>query len=281
MIKIEHTLFSLPFALSSATLALDYLDSQAKHLAFSLLLWRFFYICLALLGARAAGMALNRIIDKDIDALNPRTAEREIPAAKLSLFSAWLLVLVSVIIYIFAATQLPRLCLLLSPIPLIWVLVYPYLKRISFLAHFFLGTTLAGATLGAWIAITGTVDNAAPVYLALAVCFWVSGFDIIYATQDIDFDRLQGLHSIPQRFGLDMALRIARLAHFLCPFFLYLTAEALDLGLIYRFGILAVIAALFYEQKLVKAGKIETAFFTINSWISVLIFFFVLLEVLL
>ncbi len=273
MIKIEHTLFSLPFVLSAATLAL-----YTNPLPTSILLSRFFFIVLALTGARSAGMALNRIIDRDIDAANPRTASRELAAKTLSLSSAYIVVLISLIAYITAVFYMPRLCQLLSPIPLIWIVVYPYLKRLTYFSHFFLGTTLAGATLGGWIAITGTVDNLAPVYLSLAVMFWVTGFDIIYATQDIDFDKAQGLHSVPSRFGFENALRVARVMHFLTPLFLYLVGETLKLGLIYKLGVLLVIAALFYEQRLVKAGKVEAAFFTVNSWISVLIFVSILLD---
>ncbi len=275
MIKIEHTLFSLPFVLSAASLALYY-----QPLSYELLAARLFFIVLALTGARSAGMALNRIIDKDIDAANPRTASRELAAGTLGLKSAYTVVLLSLIVYVVAVLYMPPLCQWLSPIPLIWIIVYPYLKRLTYFSHLFLGTTLAGATLGGWIAITGSVDNLAPLYLSLAVMFWVTGFDIIYATQDIDFDKAQGLHSVPSRFGFENALRLARVMHLLTPLFLYLCGETLGLGLVYKFGVLLVIAALFYEQRLVKAGKVEAAFFTVNSWISVLIFLSIILDIL-
>ncbi len=279
MIKIEHTLFSLPFALSSALLALDYLSKRGEfpslqHLSLSLV-----WISLALFGARSMGMALNRIIDKDIDALNPRTKTRELPSAKLALKEAYLLIFFALILYIYATLHLPRLCQILSPIPLIWVSIYPYLKRFTYLSHLFLGTTLGGATLGAWIAITGSIDNMAPLYLALGVMFWVTGFDIVYATQDQDFDRSQGLHSIPQRFGFAKAIWLARFMHLLTVICLYLAGEVLTLGLAYKLAILSVILALLYEQKLVSQGRIEQAFFVVNSWVSVLILFFVVLEV--
>ena len=159
-----------------------------------------------------------------------------------------------------------------------------FLKRITWLCHFFLGTTLGGATYAGWIAITGTAFNIqgqflmAPLYLALAVSFWVSGFDIYYALQDEDFDKAKGLHSVPSKFGTKGAKMIARFSHFLTPLFLYLTALELNLGLVFKLGIVAVIACLIYEQKLVEENKIEKAFFTINTWISVLILFFVLIE---
>lgn len=270
MIKIEHTLFSLPFVLSAALLAIK-TQSDFNPMA---LLW----MALCLLGARSAGMSLNRIFDAKIDAANPRTNDREIPAGKISKSSAWLFTAISIAIYIYAAAQLPRLCLYLSSIPLIWITAYPFFKRFSFLAHVFLGTTLAGATLGGWIAITGSVETLAPIYLALAVMFWVTGFDVIYSTMDIDFDIQQGLHSIPARFGKKAALQFARLCHLLTPVFLYLAGQALNLGLYYNLGIVAVIIALLFEQKLVKEEKIEAAFFTVNTWISVLILAFVLLE---
>jgi len=276
MIKIEHTLFSLPFVLAAAALAYDF-----QPLAIAVLIQRLFLIIIALTSARSAGMALNRIIDKDIDAANPRTTERELASGKLSLAAAWLLVVFSLLIYIVVVFYLPRLCQYLSPIPVIWIFVYPYLKRLTYFSHLFLGTTLGGATLGAWIAITGAVDNLAPVYLALAVVFWVTGFDIIYATQDIEFDRARALHSVPSRFGLTAAIRITRVLHFLTPLFLYLCGLELGLGTVYKLGVLAVIIVLFYEQQLVKESKIEAAFFTVNTWISFLILAAVMFEILL
>ncbi len=274
MIKIEHTLFSLPFVLAAATLAYNF-----QPLAAGLLFQRFFWIIIALTSARAAGMALNRIIDKDIDAANPRTASRELASGTLSLRAAWILVALSLLIYIVAVLYMPPLCQWLSPIPVIWIITYPYLKRLTYFSHLFLGTTLGGATLGAWIAITGAVDNLAPVYLALAVVSWVTGFDIIYATQDIDFDKASGLHSIPSRFGFANAVRITKFLHFLTPLCLYLCGLELGLGLAYKLGVLAVIAALFYEQQLVKESKIEAAFFTVNTWISFVILGAVLAEI--
>ncbi len=276
LIKIEHTLFSLPFVLSSALLAL----SVSENTSLNIILLKILWMSLALLGARSAGMALNRIIDHKIDSKNIRTKDRELILDKLSMKTAWLLVLISLILYFYAALQLPRLCLILSPIPLIWIISYPYFKRFSFLSHLFLGTTLGGASLGGWIAITGTIDNLAPIYLALAVTFWVTGFDIIYATQDIDFDRSQGLHSVPQKFGFDAAVLITKILHSLTVLFLYLVSTAMPLGIIYKLGVLLVFMALIYEQNLVKLGKIETAFFTVNTWISVVIFIFVGLEIL-
>ena len=241
-----------------------------------------------MLGARSAGMTLNRIIDAKIDAHNPRTSAREIPMGKISLPKAYIFTAVSLVILISSAFQLPRLCQLLLPIPVIWVWVYPYLKRFTWLCHFFLGTTLGGATLGGWIAVVGGIETMAPVYLSLAVCFWVSGFDIIYALQDYEFDIEHKIHSIPAKFGIQKALYIARACHLLTPLFLYFTAEALRLGIYFRLGILAVVVILCYEQKIVSrirysvptvGERIEKAFFTLNSWISVLILCFVIMEI--
>lgn len=273
MIKLEHTLFSLPFVVASALLAIYYKNFQDYSLI--ALVW----IALALLGARSLGMTLNRIYDAEIDAKNPRTKEREIPAGKISKTQAWIFAIVSLLVLNYAAFQLPRLCQILLPIALIWLFSYSWMKRVTWLCHFVLGTTLGGATLGAWIAVTGDLTSLAPVYLALAVSFWVAGFDIYYSTQDMDFDKEHNLNSIPVKFGREAAIKIARFSHLLTPVFLYLTGENLGLGLIYKLGIFVVIVALYYEQQLVKENKIEEAFFLVNSWISVVICSFIALEI--
>jgi 4-hydroxybenzoate polyprenyltransferase len=273
MIKIEHTLFSLPFVLSSAILAIHYKNFEDYSLM------PFLWIVIALSGARSLGMTLNRIFDADIDSINPRTSSREIPAGRISKNQAWAFAIFSLIVLIFATFQLPSLCQILLPIALIWLFAYSWMKRITWLCHFVLGTTLGGATLGAWIAITGNLDSIAPVYLSLAVSFWVAGFDIYYSTQDMEFDLEHSLNSIPVKFGKAAAMKIARVCHLLTPLFLFLCGEVLGLGLLYKLGILLVIIALYFEQKLVSEDKIEAAFFTVNSWISVIICFFVCLEV--
>jgi 4-hydroxybenzoate polyprenyltransferase len=278
MVKIEHTLFSLPFVLSSSLLAIIYLGYDYEN-------WQnFIWIMLALFSARSSGMTLNRLIDSKIDAKNPRTADREIPKGDISKTTAWIFTMLSILLLIVSALQLPTICIKLFPIAFIWLVTYSFLKRFTWLCHFFLGTTLGGATYAGWIAITGTsfsLDGRflwIPIYFALAVSFWVSGFDIYYALQDEDFDRNEKLHSVPSEFGAQKAKMIARFCHFLTPIFLYLTASALNLGISFKVGIVAVIACLIYEQKLVEENKIEKAFFTINTWISVLILFFVVLE---
>ncbi len=272
MIKLEHTLFSLPFVVSSALLAIYYLGFQNYQLI------NFLWIALCLLGARSLGMTLNRIFDAEIDAKNPRTQDREIPAGRLTMAQAWFFAILALLLLVYGAFQLPRLCQILLPIALAWLFLYSWLKRFTWLCHFFLGTTLGGASLGGWIAVTANLDTWAPVYLALAVSFWVAGFDIFYASQDELFDRGQNLHSLPAKFGKEKAFMVAKFCHFLTPVFLYLCGQELELGLFYKLGIVLVIAALFYEQKLVKDGKIEAAFFQVNSWISVLIMIAIILD---
>ena len=278
MIKIEHTLFSLPFVLSASLLAIIYKGYDFSN-------WQnFVWIMLALFAARSAGMTLNRLIDAKIDAKNPRTAEREIPKGDISKTTALVFSILMIGLLFFSATQLPSICVKLFPIAFIWLITYSFLKRFTWLCHFFLGTTLGGATYAGWIAITGSVFDLSqkflwlPVYFALAVSFWVAGFDIYYALQDEDFDKKEKLHSVPSKFGTKGAKMIARFCHLLTPVFLLLTSIELHLGWAFKSGILAVMACLVYEQKLVEENKIEKAFFTINTWISVLILFFVLIE---
>ena len=273
MIKLEHTLFSLPFVIASALIAIHYKNFQDYSLIS--LVW----IGLCLLAARSLGMTLNRIYDADIDAKNPRTKTREIPVGKISKKQAWVFAILSLVLHVYSAFQLPVLCQLLLPIALIWLFSYSWMKRVTWLCHFVLGTTLGGATLGAWIAVTGDLTSLAPVYLSLAVSFWVAGFDIYYSTQDMEFDKKNKLNSIPVKFGKTAAIKIARFSHLLTPVFLYLVGEELGFGLFYKAGIFLVIVALYYEQKLVAENKIEAAFFMVNSWISVVICAFVALEI--
>jgi 4-hydroxybenzoate polyprenyltransferase len=273
MIKIEHTLFSLPFVVSSVLLAQIHSGIEFKPFVF---LW----IALSLLGARSLGMTLNRIFDADIDALNPRTQLREIPSGKISKKQAYVFSFFSLVVLIYSAFQLPTLCQKLLPIALVWLFAYSWIKRFSCLCHFVLGTTLGGATLGAWIASTGSLDSLVPIYFSLAVSCWVAGFDIFYSIQDYDFDRKQNLHSIPAVFGVKNAILIARFLHVLTPFLLYYVGFLMNLGIIYKLGVLGVILALVYEARLVSESKIEKAFFTVNSWISFLIMLSIILDTL-
>src|SRR5438128_7467747 len=210
MIKIEHTLFALPFAFLGATLAAREVPPQPAGFWLSKLLW----ITLAMVGARSAAMTFNRIADREIDAANPRTATRALPAGLLDLRFAAIFEIVSSALFLVAASQLNRLTLILSPIALGSVLLYSYTKRFTSLSHLILGWCLAIAPSGAWIAIQGRL-TLVPVLLSLSVMLWTAGFDILYACQDYGFDRSTGLRSIPERFGVGKAIWIARGIHVL------------------------------------------------------------------
>ena len=270
MIKIEHTLFALPFAFLGAALAARELPSQTAGFWISKLLW----ITLAMVGARSAAMTFNRIADREIDAANPRTAARALPAGLLDLKFAAVFTIVSSALFLLAASQLNRLTLILSPIALGSVLLYSYTKRFTFLSHLILGWCLAIAPSGAWIAIQGRL-TLVPVLLSLSVMLWTAGFDVLYACQDYDFDRQSGLQSIPRRFGIGRALWIARGIHglmFVSLVVFFLNAHLGWLGFV---GVLATGALLVYQHSIVKANdlsRLNAAFFTTNAFVSVILF---------
>jgi 4-hydroxybenzoate polyprenyltransferase len=271
MIKFEHTVFALPFALSGLILAAPGLPSASV----------FFWTVLAFAGARAAAMTLNRLIDSKIDALNPRTADRAIPAGRISSSMAIVATLIAFSVMIIAAFQLPRLCLYLSPIAVVWLSFYSFTKRFTWLCHIVLGIALGGAALGGWVAAGGLLDQPAPWFLAFAVATWVAGFDIIYALQDVDFDRKQKLHSIPARFGVANGLLISTCLHVLTIASLTAVGFTLGLGICYWCGVLLVACMLTYEHSLIKPtdlSKINAAFFTVNGVVSILTFFVFLLD---
>jgi 4-hydroxybenzoate polyprenyltransferase len=272
MIKVEHTVFALPFALSGLILAQHRLPSPNI----------FFWTILAFLGARSAAMTLNRIIDAEIDARNPRTSTRAIPEGKISSGQALLLAIAAFFLMIFAASKLPPLCLWLSPIAIIWLSLYSYTKRFTWLCHLVLGIALGGAALGGWIAASGPLNTWAPWILALAVSTWVAGFDIIYACQDIEVDRMERLFSLPSTLSISAALNISRCLHLLTILALIFLGLSLHLGWIYFMGVAIVTVMLIWEQSLVKPNdlsKINAAFFTINGWVSILSFLFILIDV--
>lgn len=273
MIKLEHSLFSLPFVLSSAFLALNYKKNLDPNFEINFYTW--LWIIGALVGARSAGMTLNRIIDAVIDAKNPRTKTRAIPASKISKFESWIFTILSLIVLFISAFQLPKLCQYLLPVVVIWIWAYPYFKRFSFGSHFFLGTTLGGATLGGWIAVAGNLDSLAPVYIAFAVSFWVAGFDIIYAIQDMDFDKNEGLHSIPVSFGRENSERITKFLHFLVPLFLYLAGQELALGWVYKFGIFIILSLIYFEDRFFHKADL---YLNLNILIPLILMLFVFLE---
>ncbi|HEY9284892.1 MAG TPA: UbiA-like polyprenyltransferase [Pyrinomonadaceae bacterium] len=264
MIKIEHTLFALPFAFLGAVLAAGGLPTARQT----------FWITAAMVGARSAAMAFNRIADRHIDAANPRTRARAIPAGLLSVRFAWAFTVASAALFLLASAMLNRLTLLLSPVALASVLLYSYAKRFTALSHLVLGWCLAIAPTGAWIAVRGAIDSPAPLLLSAVVMLWTAGFDVLYACQDFDFDRRAGLHSIPARIGVARALWVSRLLHllaFAALVWLYLLAR---LGPVALAGVLATGALLVYQHSLVSASdlsRLNAAFFTTNAFVSVIL----------
>jgi 4-hydroxybenzoate polyprenyltransferase len=260
MIKFSHTIFALPFALSGALLAIRGLPSGRQLL----------FIVLAMVGARTAAMAMNRLIDAEIDAKNPRTAGRAIPAGLLSKGAVLFAILLSVALLLWSAAMLNPLCLKLSPVALFFLVLYSYCKRFTALAHVVLGICLAAAPIGAWVALTGTIQLPA-IVLGLLVLFWVAGFDILYALQDLDYDRSVGLHSIPVALGVSGSLWLARLFHLLTLALLLWLIVLLGLGPWFWLGSGLMAAMLLYEHWLLRGGdlsKLDAAFFTMNGYIS-------------
>jgi len=266
MIKFPHTVFALPFAFTGAILAAHGIPAWDK------VLW----ITLAMVGARSGAMGMNRLLDADIDAKNPRTMARAIPAGLLTKAQVGVFSAVSFALLIYAAYRLNPLCLKLSPVAIIVVTFYSLTKRFTWASHLVLGLSLAIAPIGAWIAIRGTLDTA-PLVLGGAVLTWVAGFDIFYAMQDIEFDRGEGLHSIPSYIGVRNSLWVARLLHALTVAGLVYLYHALGLNLIYLVGMALVTAMIVYEHLLLKDGnlkKLDAAFFNMNGYISVTVFVF-------
>lgn len=265
MIKIEHTLFALPFAFLGAVLAARGLPTG----------WQILWIVVAMVGARSAAMAFNRLIDRQFDAANPRTQMRALPAGLLSVQFVAVFTIISAALFFLAAAMLNQLTLILSPIALGSVLFYSYTKRFTALSHLVLGWCLSIAPMGAWVAVRGTIDSLVPLLLSLAVLLWTAGFDIIYACQDREFDVRAGLRSLPQRFGIARALWIARTLHaamFAALVGIYFLTGLHWLGLL---GILATAALLIYQHRLVRAddlSRLNVAFFTTNAYVSVILF---------
>jgi 4-hydroxybenzoate polyprenyltransferase len=267
MIKWEHSVFALPFALCGAMLAAGGFPS----------LHQFTWIVVAMVAARSAAMAFNRLADAAIDAANPRTRSRALPSGALTSGFVASFVLVSCAILVLAAWQLNRLAFLLSPVALAILLLYSYTKRFTRWSHLVLGIALGIAPAAAWIAVRGSLD-ARILLLTAAVTFWVGGFDVLYSCQDSDFDRQAGLHSIPRHLGIPSALWIARLFHILMLLLLVAVVIAFGLGRVAIAGVLAVGGLLAYEHSLVSPRdltKLNAAFFTMNGVISVVFFFFV------
>ncbi|WP_457548941.1 UbiA-like polyprenyltransferase [Archaeoglobus sp.] len=256
-VKIEHTLFALPFAYLGAFIA------QRGWFGLKL----FILIAIAFTGMRTLAMTLNRIIDREIDALNPRTANRHLPSGRMSLREAYAILLVALIVYEVSAYFINETAFILSPIPVLVAYIYPYLKRFTCLCHYVLGLNLAFAPLGGWVAVKDSIFfDETILLLSLAVIFWVAGFDIIYALQDLEFDRKFGLHSIGACFGKTFALRLSALNHAI--FFVLVLFSAVMWGKIAVVGVTVIGLLLVYEHLAVRSGDIETAFFKVNATIS-------------
>ena len=265
MIKIEHTLFALPFAFLGAVLAAGGVPTASQ------IVW----ITVAMVGARSTAMAFNRIADRDYDARNPRTKIRAIPSGALSVIFVWGFTLISAAVFLVAAAMLNRLTLLLSPVALASVTLYSYTKRWTLLSHLILGWCLAIAPTGAWIAVRGAIDSPIPLLLSLVVMLWTAGFDVLYACQDYDFDRREGLYSIPTRFGVARALWISRALHAGAFAALVALYFATNLGTLALLGLIATGGLLIYQHTLVRANdlsRLNAAFFTTNAFVSVILF---------
>ncbi len=272
MIKFSHTIFALPFALTGALLAAGGVPTLRQ------LTW----IVLAMVGARTAAMAMNRLIDAEIDGRNPRTAVRAIPAGLISRGLTLFFIIAATALLLLSAQMLNPLCLKLSPIALFFLALYSYCKRFTALAHVVLGICLAAAPIGAWIAIRGTIETPALV-LGAIVLFWVAGFDILYALQDLEFDRAAGLHSIPVLLGVTGSLWAARLFHIIMIGLLFTLFTLMQLGTFFLVGILAALAMLLYEHWLLRDGnlaQLNAAFFNMNGYISVAIVLFTAADIL-
>ncbi len=270
-IKIEHTLFALPFAYAGAILAAHGLPPLRIVVL----------IATAFTGMRTAAMTLNRIIDREIDAANPRTANRHLPSGKMSLREAYSLLIVSLVVYFVSAWMINKTAFELSPIPVVIAWIYPYMKRYTCLSHFVLGLTLAFAPIGGWVSVTDSFNpfgsELVPCLLGLAVSFWVAGFDIIYALQDVEFDRSYGLYSAGARFGVRNALTISCLCHVLFFLILCIALRIYGAGIYVIPGLVIIAILLVYQHVIVTPAKyderrVQIAFFNANAAISATFF---------
>jgi 4-hydroxybenzoate polyprenyltransferase len=272
LVKFEHTIFALPFAYTGAFLAVDGVPSAHD------LVW----VTIAMVGARSLAMALNRLIDAGIDARNPRTASRELPRGALTRVQVVAFSLASLAVFLVAVWQLEPIVRWLWPIPVLGFVVYPYLKRVTWLCHLWLGLVLGLSPVGAWAAVTNELPWQAFV-LGAAVATWVAGFDILYALFDLEVDRAQGLHSIPSRFGVRGTFAFSRALHVATVALLVATGVGLGVGALYWAGVALVATVLGWEHSLVSPSdlrRLDTAFFTMNGVVSVGFFLFVLGDVL-
>jgi 4-hydroxybenzoate polyprenyltransferase len=267
LIRFSHTVFALPFALASVALA------WPSH---PVTLRGFFWILIAMVGARSAAMAFNRLVDRKFDALNPRTQQWELPQRSVKVWEAVILTVASSLIFVYAAYQLNFVCFVLSPVALTIVFFYSLTKRFTWASHLFLGLALSLAPMGAWLAVSGSPidlpELATPFFLGLAVLFWLAGFDVIYSLQDQAFDRTAGLYSIPVRFGVAGALRFSSFFHICTVVFLAAVGLSAQMGVIYWLGFVIIAIILFCEHRLVTPAdlsRINRAFFDFNAYVSI------------
>ncbi|MFC4454636.1 menaquinone biosynthesis prenyltransferase MqnP [Deinococcus sonorensis] len=276
LVKFEHTVFALPFAYAGMLLA-SMLQRGTGWPGLGVLLW----VTVAMASARTAAMAANRVIDRAIDARNPRTAGREIPAGKVSVPQAWALVVVSLLVMAVASWQLNPLCLALMPVAVLFLIGYPYMKRYTWLCHLWLGVTDGAAAAGGWIAVTGHFGAGAWLLWLVVIC-WMVGLDTIYATMDYDFDRKNGIQSIPARFGIARALRVAAVSHALTFVLLIATGLAVGASGFYYLAVLAMGGILLYEHRIVNPRDLtraNIAFFDANMWLALTMLAGVIIDV--
>jgi len=269
-IKIAHTVFALPFAVMSAFLAAEGMPGLGK------LIW----ILIAMFSARNGAMAFNRIVDSKLDRLNPRTKDRALPARKSTAKQYWVFLILFSFVFLFSAYMLNSLAFALSPVALGIIFGYSFAKRFTSLSHLWLGVAISIAPVGAWVAVREEISIESLV-LGTAVVFWLVGFDIIYSCMDVDSDRSNNLHSIPQKFGIRTALRLAFSSHCMMILFLIFLLFIPALGWVYFFGVILTAGLLFYEHSLVRENDlslVNVAFFNINGIISVLLMFFVIVD---
>lgn len=270
MIKFSHSVFALPFAFTSAIIAASGIPKLEQ------IIW----ITIAMVAARSGAMGLNRIIDREIDSANPRTSKRELPKGVIAVSEAIVFVLISFGIFIFSSYMLNPLCLKLSPVALIVLLLYSYTKRFTWTSHFILGLAISAAPIGAWIAVKGTF-NIEIIAMGIAVVFWLAGFDVLYALQDLDFDKRYGLYSVPKRFGIRKSLYLSRILHGFSFGLLLVNGIIFKLGGFYWAGMFVIAGLFLYEHSLIKENdlnRLDFAFFNMNGYISAAVFIFTMLD---
>ena len=274
LVKFSHTIFVLPFALSAFLLA--FYDKYPASFGAPLFYYKMIWVIIAMASGRSGAMAFNRIIDRKIDAKNKRTMERTIPKGELTTLYGVIFGVISYIMLIFSAYELNFICFVLSPFVIIFITFYSFTKRFTFFSHMVLGISMALGPLGTWLAVTGSIDYKILI-LGLAVVFWGSGFDILYAILDYDFDTANGLFSVPAKFGIKNAITVSRILHFLALICLVYIYFIFNLNFLYIIGIILVTCFFAYEHFLVykSLNNIDTAFFTMNGYISITFFVFI------